>query len=223
VLRSYGRVQRQGPLWLTIAEPAKQSRSQPSPVERERQTQCRPIVTLKTRAEFQRVRGGGRASTAAFVLEGKARLLSEPPPGIGQYPADHAPVTAPTANATPGPRFGFTITKKIGNAVVRNRIRRRLRSALTQIADLAARPGNDYVVIARKPAAVQPFASLLADLKVAFERVHATATPQSPRVPKQPARRSPDSKPDRQGVTEGSSPITARSATSTHHSKSSRD
>jgi len=192
-------------------------------VERERQPQSRPIETLKTRAEFQRVRGGGRASTPAFVLEGKARLSTEPQRGIGLNPADSSPATGNTAVATPGPRFGFTITKKIGNAVVRNRIRRRLRSALTQISGLAARPGNDYVIIARKPAAVQPFASLVADLKVAFERVHAAATPQLPRDPKQPSRRTPDSKTDRQGVTEGLSPTPARSATSTQHSKSSRD
>ena len=47
------------------------------------------------------------------------------------------------------PRFGFTVTRKIGNAVVRNRIRRRFKEALRLLAPGIIAPGHDYVVIAR--------------------------------------------------------------------------
>jgi ribonuclease P protein component len=112
------------------------------------------LVTLKTRAEFQRVRGGGRATNDAFILEGKRRPAA---------PAGTVGVA--------GPRFGFTITKKIGNAVVRNRIRRRLRAALSEVAPGRADPETDYVIVARIAAATRPFAGLAADLAAAITRV----------------------------------------------------
>ena len=110
------------------------------------------LSTLKKRAEFQRVRGGGRWATAAFVLEGKARM--------------------PVGPAS-GPRFGFTVTKKLGKAVVRNRIRRRLRAALSELAQHRADPCFDYVVIARNAAFDQTYALLKSELQGAFQRVHA--------------------------------------------------
>ena len=58
------------------------------------------------------------------------------------------------------PRFGFTATKKLGNAVTRNRIRRRLKEAVRLVAPGAARAGCDYVLIAREAAATRPFAAL---------------------------------------------------------------
>ncbi len=73
-----------------------------------------------------------------------------------------------------GPRFGFTITKKIGNAVTRNRIRRRLRAALLELTSDADRL-TDYVVVARTPAADQDCGSLVADLKRALAKVTAPA------------------------------------------------
>lgn len=113
-----------------------------------------PLVTLKTRAEFLAVRGGARCATPAFVLETKPRAI-------------------PAANAQPpGPRFGFTITKKIGNAVVRNRIRRRLKAALTPLSGQLAAATHDYVVIARQSAFDIPFATLQKDLERALQRVH---------------------------------------------------
>lgn len=108
------------------------------------------IVTLKRRAEFQRVRGGARYSARSFLLECKAR----PPNEKGEQ----------------GPRFGFTITKKIGNAVVRNRIRRRLRGAIAGLVQGSARPGFDYVIVARAAALDCPFAELVTDLETAFAR-----------------------------------------------------
>ena len=108
------------------------------------------IVTLKRRAEFQRVRGGARHSTAAFLLECKPRAVGE--------------------GGDPGPRFGFTITKKIGNAVTRNRIRRRLKAALAGLASGTARAGMDYVIVARPASHDCAFGDLVRDLETAFAR-----------------------------------------------------
>lgn len=112
-----------------------------------------PVVTLKTRAEFLAVRGGARCATPAFVLETKPRSAQQ-----GGVPT--------------GPRFGFTITKKLGNAVVRNRIRRRLKAALEPLTGQHAAATHDYVVIARLPAFDIPFALLQKDLERALQRVH---------------------------------------------------
>ena len=63
------------------------------------------------------------------------------------------------------PRLGLTVTKKVGNAVVRNRIRRRLREAVrTEVArDMA--PGHDYVVVARAEVGTMPFEALVEALR----------------------------------------------------------
>ncbi|MER8379150.1 ribonuclease P protein component [Mesorhizobium sp. M0142] len=62
------------------------------------------------------------------------------------------------------PRVGYTVTRKVGNAVVRNRIRRRLREAVrTHAADDMA-PGNDYVIVGREDVLTTPFGQLKAEL-----------------------------------------------------------
>lgn len=108
------------------------------------------LSTLKQRSEFLRVRGGRRVSMPAFVLEARPRT--------------------PAQTAPPGPRFGFTITKKIGGAVVRNRIRRRLRALVSALEQ--AQPDHDYVLIARPGAINRTFQDLKADLEKALERMH---------------------------------------------------
>jgi ribonuclease P protein component len=70
------------------------------------------------------------------------------------------------------PRFGFTVTKALGGAVIRNRIRRRLKAAVGAVAAHSAKPGADYVLIARAAAEERPFETLKQDLEQAFERVH---------------------------------------------------
>lgn len=136
------------------------------------------FVTLKKRSEFLRIRGGARVGFAAFLMEARPRLRRS---AIGAKPADqHRDVDrAQDGSAMPvhedvaigGARFGFTVTKKIGNAVVRNRIRRRLREALGRVAPTCARPGCDYVLIARPAALSQQFSELCRDLKKAFQRI----------------------------------------------------
>ena len=73
------------------------------------------------------------------------------------------------------PRVGFTTTKKLGNAVMRNRIRRRLReTARLGLAEIA-HEGFDYVLIGRAGAARRPFAELRDDLNSALMRLHGSS------------------------------------------------
>jgi ribonuclease P protein component len=115
------------------------------------------LVTLRRRSEFLRIRNGLRWATGAFVLEAKSREGWVPPVPI-----------APELT-----RFGLTVTKKLGSAVHRNRIRRRLKSALRLAAPGRAKLDFDYVVIARAPAETNIFAHLVADLVAAFEGIHS--------------------------------------------------
>ena len=120
------------------------------------------VETLKKRAEFLRLRGGARFATPAFVLETR----EGPDAGRAQ------------------PRFGYTVTKKLGGAVVRNRIRRRLKAIVGQVAPKLARPGHDYVLVARRAAYDRAFTELKKDLERALQRVHhAAANPVNAKPP----------------------------------------
>ncbi len=106
---------------------------------------------LTKRAEFQRVSRGRRKAVDTFSLQSARREA-----------ADEGP---------PGARVGLTVTKKVGNAVVRNRIRRRLREALLAARPLEAREDHDYVVMARREALSREFVALVGDLQAAFRAV----------------------------------------------------
>jgi len=70
-------------------------------------------------------------------------------------------------------RIGFTATRRIGGAVTRNRAKRRLREAARLLAPLHARPGCDYVFIARQGTATRPWARLLDDMRTTLQRLAA--------------------------------------------------
>jgi len=72
------------------------------------------------------------------------------------------------------PRVGFTVTRKLGGAVERNRIRRRLKEAVRLALPGQLRPGRDYVFIGRPEAAVRPFELLQQDLMDAVCRVETS-------------------------------------------------
>ena len=71
------------------------------------------------------------------------------------------------------PRVGFTCTKKLGNAVVRNRIKRRLKEAARLSMTQVAQAGFDYVIIGRSAAENRPFEILQADLISAMTKLHS--------------------------------------------------
>jgi ribonuclease P protein component len=102
---------------------------------------------LLKRAEFLAVRRGEKRRGRLFLVE----VLDRGDGGIA--------------------RVGYTVTKKVGNAVVRNRIRRRLKEAVrTHAADDMA-PGSDYVIVGREDLLSAPFNSLKAELS---RRIRAT-------------------------------------------------
>ena len=72
-------------------------------------------------------------------------------------------------------RVGFTCTKKLGNAVVRNRIKRRLREIARLKLRALAQPGHDYVLIGRAPSLLRAFSDLEQDLNSALKRLHRTS------------------------------------------------
>lgn len=137
------------------------------------------IVTLKKRAEFLRLRGGSRWATSRLVLETKpaeparkAAPTKSAAPRSGAGQVSGVTDTGDGGAASPPPRFGFTVTRQIGNAVVRNRIRRRLRSIVADLPPGLARPGFDYVIVVRQGAVTCPFDELAKDLEQGFHRVH---------------------------------------------------
>lgn len=70
-------------------------------------------------------------------------------------------------------RYGITVTKKIGNAVVRNRMKRRFRALLREILPVAGLPGHDHVLIGREGGIERDFARLREELTAALARVAA--------------------------------------------------
>lgn len=104
---------------------------------------------MKRRQDFLAAAKGVSVSMPGFVLQGRDRR-------------DGA-----------APRVGFTCSKKIGNAVARNRAKRRLREAARLGLGLVAQPGHDYVLIGRLSTAGRKFEDLQHDLDVAVARLHA--------------------------------------------------
>jgi ribonuclease P protein component len=94
-----------------------------------------------------------------------------------RFRTGHIAVLAhPTPDAEPGspPRVGFTVSRKVGNSVVRNRVRRRLRE-LARLHSPCLSPSFDYVVIAYPAAAAAEFARLNVELGDLFARAGAMA------------------------------------------------
>jgi len=88
-------------------------------------------------------------SASGFVLQGRRRTDEGPP------------------------RIGFTVSRKVGNAVERNRVRRRLREVVRLSDADRFRAGNDYVLIGRRAALELSFARLVEDFAGALRRIHA--------------------------------------------------
>ena len=96
---------------------------------------------LKIRPDFLAVQKGKRLRGPYFLLE-----------------------TLDRGDPEQAPRIGFTVTKKQGNSVERNRMRRRLREVVRHMAGVPFKPGHDYVVVARRDTLSAPFDGLIAAL-----------------------------------------------------------
>ncbi|HEX2216148.1 MAG TPA: ribonuclease P protein component [Xanthobacteraceae bacterium] len=102
---------------------------------------------LRQRADFVAAGQGARAPAPAFMLQVRRR-------------PDEGPA-----------RIGFTVSRKVGTAVERNRARRRLREMVRQAsAGGGVEPGHDYVVVGRRAALTHPFDRLVADFLSAMRR-----------------------------------------------------
>jgi ribonuclease P protein component len=104
---------------------------------------------LTQRADFLAAAAGAKAPTPTFVLQMRRRR-------------EDGPV-----------RIGFTVTKKVGGAVERNRIRRRLREVVRLSPPTHMRAGHDYVLIGRRAALSAPFERIKEEFDRALRRVHA--------------------------------------------------
>ena len=111
----------------------------------------RDIERLKRRADFLRVaRTGGKWVMPGLVLQAAKQ---------------------PKSRDDETPRLGFTVSRKVGNAVARNRARRRLREAARQVMPGHARPAIDYVLIGRHTTLRRPWPLLVEDLETALTRI----------------------------------------------------
>lgn len=91
----------------------------------------------------------------------------------------------PRGDAGP-PRVGFTVTRKVGTAAERNRVRRRLREAVRLSATPDLHAGNDYVVIGRRATLGTPFAALISQLQHALAKERRIAAKRVPPISSNP-------------------------------------
>ena len=113
------------------------------------------LSVLRNRPDFLKANRGKRQAMPGFVLQARRRDLAEP--------------------SETDVRVGFTCSKKVGNAVARNRAKRRLREIARLVLPVEGRPGWDYVLIGRAgETARRPFEVLKADLQAALSRIHDT-------------------------------------------------
>jgi ribonuclease P protein component len=144
---------------------------------------------LRRRADFLRAAKGKRFHARGLTLQAAPRPITPPETknrralgdpntfdaAAGRVQIDN-PRSAPLCMEAP-PRFGFTVTKQSGGAVRRNRIRRRLKEALRLLRPLPARPGHDYVILARPEALGMSFRILQSELMRALEKIDIRKRP----------------------------------------------
>jgi ribonuclease P protein component len=105
---------------------------------------------LRHRADFLRAASARRQAAAGFLVQARAR-----------------------GDGDPAVRVGFTCSKKIGNAVARNRAKRRLREVARAVLPALAEPGWDYVLVGRPGVTVDRlFADLICDMETALRQIH---------------------------------------------------
>jgi ribonuclease P protein component len=108
-----------------------------------------PMQTLRRRQDFLAAAQGPSRASPGVVVQMRRREDGDPA------------------------RVGYTVTRKLGGAVTRNRIRRRLREAVRTGAAGCFRRGHDYVIIGRAATAGRPFQKLVTDIIGALDYLHA--------------------------------------------------
>ena len=123
----------------------------------------RPVEIIAKRRDFLAASRARKWVAPSMIVQGRKRRDGE----------------APSPGAL---RVGYTCSKKVGNAVARNRAKRRLRAAVAMVLPRAGRPGWDYVLIGRhEVTAARPFQDLLGDLETALARLHAPPKRRGPK------------------------------------------
>lgn len=140
------------------------------------------LSRLKNRPEYLRVARGRRYAVPGLVLQAKSRAEED------------AASSGPEEVRPEDIRIGFTATKKTGNAVKRNRIRRRLKAAASEVMPVAAKPGYDYVLVGRAATFDRPWQSLLDDLGLALQMVHQPRTKKTRSGPRGKSQTGPKGK-----------------------------
>lgn len=119
------------------------------------------LPRLKRRREFLAVAAQGRK----WVAPGLILQVSPPRAVVAPQPG--------ASDLSQALRIGFTVSRKVGNAVERNRARRRLRAVAELVMPEHAREGCDYVMIGRRQTLTRPFSALVQDLELALRKVGA--------------------------------------------------
>jgi len=114
---------------------------------------------LRQRADFLAAASSPRVATAGFVVQGRQRDDAKPF------------------------RIGFTVSKKVGSAVERNRVRRRLRELVRRDGAPLMRPHCDYVLVGRRAALGRRFDVMREDLVSALRRLDTQLSRRSARPP----------------------------------------
>ncbi|MGH6835328.1 MAG: ribonuclease P protein component [Methylocella sp.] len=154
------------------------------PLDQPRGTAVAAPERLQRRADFLRAAKGMRFYALGLTLQAAPRPIPSETMDC-RAPGDPTTFGAATQTDQTGkppdilpcrgaaPRFGFTVTKRSGGAVQRNRIRRRLKEALRLLNPLPARSGHDYVIVARPEALGMPFLALQGELIRALGKINA--------------------------------------------------
>ena len=134
------------------------------------------IGRLKTRPEFLKVAAtGARWVTPGLVLQARRRPASMGPASTDKDKDTGKDIVSERV------RVGFTVSRKVGNAIRRNRARRRLRAVVAEVLPEHGRAGCDYVLIGRAGTLDRRYADLVEDLRTALARIGTKGSRGRPR------------------------------------------